>query len=367
MPDNGKIFGLHARRVPRAAKKPRPVETEPEVVSQLPRWITISGLECSARRPGFCNDARGALGKDYFLNHGPTFEALAEAGFDGFRIPFRWEHLQPELGGALDPDGVQQLRYLLSVVEGLERKAVIAMHNPGRYVMRINGEVTSCGIEEPIGKKVWVTSEDLSEFWSRMSHAFAGLPGIKGYSLMNAPHGMAKDTWVRVSQAAVEAIRVEEDDTRVHISGVGSARSSTWAKENPAEPWIDDPANNVVYEANCYLDRDQTGQYELAFEDELARDAKLSKRATTRLNPFLRWLKAGEAQGMISEFGVPCDDPQWVALLPDLLRAFEQAGIQSCWWAAGEHLEEHPLSLQISEEEPRLRPAQAELFRGRSA
>jgi hypothetical protein len=34
------------------------------------------------------------------------------------------------------------------------------------------------------------------------------------------------------------------------------------------------------------------------------------------------------------------------------------------WWAAGEHLTDHPLSLQLTEDDSEPKPAQVELFRG---
>ena len=94
MTENGKILGIHASRTPREAKRPRPVKEEP-VALELPRWINVSGLECGADRADFCNDFRGEVGQDYFLNQRPAVSLLADAGFVCFRIPFRWELLQP--------------------------------------------------------------------------------------------------------------------------------------------------------------------------------------------------------------------------------------------------------------------------------
>lgn len=356
-------LGLHASRTPLEAKRLRAVEPkDPEL--PLPRWITLSGMECGSEQPGFCNDARGKLGEDYFINRRPTFERLSEAGFEGFRIPFCWERLQPQLGGPLDPDGVQDLRYMLGATESTDRKAILSMHNAGRYTMRVDGVPTACGLEESIGGKVRVTAQHFAEFWSRLSHALCGLPNLRGYGLMSAAHDLPEGAWKMSSQSAIDSIREDGDTIPIYVAGIGSSRTSTWDNDNPDAPWINDPEDQVIYEARCYLDHDESGQYDLAFEEELAADPKLQGRAESRLKPFLDWLEASGAKGAITEFGVPCDDHRWVSLLPHMLKTLEKANVQSVWWAAGEHLIDHPLSLQLTEEDSEPKPAQVELFRG---
>lgn len=360
--EKAQVLGLHASRNPGEAKRPRPIASGPEVV-QLPRWISVSGLECGAEHPDFCDDDRGELGEDYFLNRRATFELLSNVGYECFRIPFRWERLQPELGGALDPDGVQQLRFVLGVAESLERKVVLSMQNSGDYTTRVDGAPTACALDKKVGGAVRVSTGDLAEFWSRMSYALSGLPSLAGYGLMTGPHDLAKGTWVRASNAAVEAIRLENDLTPVFVAGNGRSRASAWATQNPGEPWIEDPLDRVIYEAHCYLDDDESGQYRMSFDEELKADSKLKERSQKRLKPFVKWLEAGGAKGALTEFGVPCDDHRWVSLLPGMLQVLEQSSVQPVWWAAGEHLQDHPLSLQLSEEDHRVKLAQAELFR----
>lgn len=356
-------LGLHASRTPLEAKRLRAVEPKDQELP-LPRWITLSGMECGSEQPGFCNDARGKLGEDYFINRRPTFERLSEAGFEGFRIPFCWERLQPQLGGPLAPDGIQDLRYMLGAAESIDRKVILSMHNAGRYTMRVDGVPTACGLEESIGGKVRVTAQHFAEFWSRLSHALCGLPNLRGYGLMSAAHDLPEGAWQMSSQSATDSIREDGDTIPIYVAGIGSSRTSTWDNDNPDAPWINDPEDQVIYEARCYLDHDESGQYDLAFEEELAADPKLQGRAESRLKPFLDWLEASGAKGAITEFGVPCDDHRWVSLLPHMLKTLEKANVQSVWWAAGEHLIDHPLSLQLTEEDSEPKPAQVELFRG---
>lgn len=363
MPKKVRIRGLHAPRTAPAAKRLRAVDT-PDQAIRLPRWITLSGMECGSQHPDFCNDDLGTLGEDYFINRRPTFEKLAEVGFEGFRIPFCWERLQPQLGGPLAPEALQSLRYMISVARDLNRKVTLCMHNAGCYTTRVDGVPTTCGLEESINGIVHVTDHHFAEFWSRMSHALCGLPNLRGYGLASTALNLPDGAWQRSSQAAVEAIREDGDTVPIYVSGTGSGRTSTWGSDNPSGPWINDPEDQIIYESHCYLDHDESGQYDLPFEEELAADPKLQARAESRLKPFLDWLGANDAKGALTEFGVPCDNHRWASLLPHMIKTLEKAKVGSVWWAAGEHLTDHPLSLQLDENSSKPKPAQIELFRG---
>ncbi len=363
MSKNAKTLGLHASRTPHQVKRLCAVEAE-EAGLRLPRWITLSGLECGAEDPDFCNDALGKLGDDYFINSRSTFERLSEVGFEGFRVPFCWERLQPQLGGPLDPDGIQQLRYLIGVARSVDRSVILSMHNAGRYTMRVAGVPTACGLEEAVDGRVRVTAEHFAEFWSRMSHALCGLPNLHGYGLMSAASGLPDGAWQMSSQAAVDAIRADGDIIPIYVAGIGSSRTSTWGDDNPEAPWIEDPVDEIIYEAGCYLDCNESGQYDLPFAEELASDPKLQSRAESRLKPFLEWLETSGAKGAVTQFGVPCDDFRWASLLPEMLHRLEEASVLSVWWAAGDHLDDHPLSFQFTGRNAAPRPAQVELLRG---
>lgn len=363
MSKKAKTLGLHASRTTPRVKRLHVVESE-DTRLRLPRWITLSGLECGSDSPEFCNDALGRLGDDYFINSRTTLERLSEVGFEGFRIPFCWERLQPQLGGPLDPDGIQHLRYLIGVARSVDRSVILSMHNAGRYSMRVAGVPTACGLEEAVDDRVRVTAEHFAEFWSRMSHALCGLPNLRGYGLMSASSSLPEGAWQISSQAAVDAIRADGDIIPIYVPGIGSSRTSTWGDDNPEAPWIEDSEDAVIYEACCYLDCNQSGQYEIAFAEELASDPMLPQRSDARLKPFLEWLEASGAKGAITQFGVPCDDFRWASLLPGMLQKLEEANVLSVWWAAGDHLDDHPLAFQFTGRNAAPRPAQVELLRG---
>lgn len=360
-----RVRGLHAPPVVKhALSRPRVLTPVPDA-DPLPRWISVAGLEFGVQVPGFCNDFPGVLGRDFFLNSRTTFERLSEAGFDTFRIPFRWERIQPNLGGPLDPDGVQHLRLQMNLAHRVGGQVLLDLHNYGRYTRHVDGEPIACGLNEEFDGQILVGPDHLADLWARMAHAFSGQPGIIGYGLMNEPHDLPENAWVLASQAAVAAIRDEGDHTRLYVAGERWSSSPHWDLVNPSTPWIEDPQNKVTYEAHCYLDQDGSGEYHLSFEEELEYDPDLRTRAVERLEPFLKWLESNNAEGILGEFAVPTHDHRWASLLPPLLHALDTRGVQTAWWAAGENWGDYPLSLQPGQEGARIKPAQVELFRAK--
>lgn len=356
------IRGLHARATPNhPLARPRVLSPVPDS-EPLPRWISVAGLEFGVQSPGFCNDFPGKLGRNFFLNSRNTFERLSEAGFTTFRIPFRWERLQPTLGGPLDPDGVQHLRLQMNLAQRVGGSVLFDLHNYGRYTRHVDGEPIACGLDEEFDGQVLVGPDHLADFWSRMAHAFSGQPGVIGYGLMNEPHDLPDKAWVRASRAAAAAIRSEGDKTRLYVAGERWSSSPHWDLVNPSSPWIEDPENLVTYEAHCYLDQNGSGEYHKTFEEELEYDPSLGTRAVERLEPFLKWLEDNNADGLLGEFAVPVDDHRWTALLAPMLQALDRAGVQTAWWAAGEHWGKYTLSLQPGKDPNRVPPAEVELF-----
>ena len=355
--------GLHA---PLPASEPRtgPRALGPAPATRpLPRWISVAGLEFGTERTGFCNAFPGRLGEDYFLNRAETFERLTKVGFRSFRIPFRWERIQPQLLGPLDPDGVQHLRLLINLARRAGGEVLLDLHNYGRYAQHVDGEAVACGLEEEFDGQVLVGAQHLADLWARMAHAFSGIPGILGYGLMNEPHDLPDGAWVSASQAASAAIRAEGDRTPLFVAGDRWSSAAHWDLVNPAAPWIDDPLGLVTYEAHCYLDQNGAGEYHHSYAQELEMDPDLQERGEERLEPFLRWLEEHDADGFLGEFAVPAQDHRWCALLPRLLDRLDGARVQTAWWAAGERWGDYALSLQPRGEAEANLPAHAQLFR----
>jgi endoglucanase len=167
---------------------------------------------------------------------------------------------------------------------------------------------------------------------------------------MNEPHDMGSSDWKLISQAAVDAIRQTGDRKRILVPGNSYSNSDRFAEINGPLAWITDPANQVAYEAHCYFDSDYSGTYAKSYDQEQADDSDLEYRGVRRVLQFVGWCAANGVPGFLGELGVPGDDPRWLRVLGHALRALDHAGVDCCWWAAGEWWGNYRLSLQPRDE-----------------
>ena len=54
----------------------------------------------------------------------------------------------------------------------------------------------------------------------------------------------------------------------VSVAGYAWSALVKWPKVHP-DGWIDDPANNFLYEAHHYWDRNYSGEYSRSYESEV--------------------------------------------------------------------------------------------------
>jgi len=148
--------------------------------------------------------------------------------------------------------------------------------------------------------------------------------------------------WQRASQLVVNAIRANQDRTPVYVPGTGWSGAQSWPQNHP-KPWVDDPADAVVYEAHYYFDRDNSGTYRYSFAEEDAEarargHASLQARATAELGRFLGWCQSNAVRGFVGELGWDnrADTLRWNAVGNALYAAMDAAGVGAAYWAAGQ-------------------------------
>ena len=329
----------------------------------MPRGVSVAGLEFGSELPWFCAEEPGELGEHFLQNRASTFQRLAEGGFRLFRIPCRWERLQPTLGGALNPDMVQAVRFQASLAAKYGGRIVIDVHNYGRYYAQgAGGERQEHRLGLASGGFEQLTGDHLADLWTRISYAFCGLPEIEGYGLMNEPFGLDPGAWVQASRMTVDGIRESGDATKIYVAGDRWSSAEHWQAVNPEEPWIKQSGEGIVYEAHCYFDHNASGEYELSYSEELARDPDLPQRPLKRLQPFLEWITTNKVPGFLGEFAVPTQDEDWAALLRPFLHELDAAGIRSAWWAAGDGWRDYPLAIDPIQKGAEPSPAAQQLF-----
>ena len=123
------------------------------------------------------------------------------------------------------------------------------------------------------------------------------------------------------------------------VPGDGWSGAWTWQQNNQGL-LLSDPANNLMYEAHQYFDRDGSGTYTQSYDASGA----YPNIGIDRVQPFIDWLQANNQRGFISEFGVPNNDLRWLTVLDNFMTKLDDAGIGSTYWAGGPWWSNYPLS-----------------------
>jgi aryl-phospho-beta-D-glucosidase BglC (GH1 family) len=230
-------------------------------------------------------------GYDYIYPGATELDYYHSKGLDLIRLPFTWERMQPDLGGPLNPDELARMEAFIDAAAELGMQVVIDLHNYGRY----DGQA--------IGTSA-VPISAFADFWSQLATALHGHPGLAGYDIMNEPNSMGgTDVWPAAAQAAVDAIRAVDMHTTIYMEGDAWSGAQSWLQYN-SNFHINDVANRLVYEAHIYFDHDNSGVYAGSYDLEQA----YPNIGVDRLQPFLEWLHANNAQACVGEFSVPDTD-----------------------------------------------------------
>ena len=324
-------------------------QPEPQT-GNTPWGINLAGAEFGEDVEGFSAANPGRFDEAYTWNSEATIAYFAGRGLHQFRVPFRWERLQPVPGGELNPVELGHLRQLVGWAAKHNSEVILDLHNYGRYVLDRDGAPFSVVIDQRIDGAVPVTRSHFADLWARLSAVFQDEPVVWAYGLMNEPHDMGGSSWKLISQAAVDAIRGRGDTKRILVAGDRWSSAAHWRAANGAVAWIDDPVDRTLYEAHLYIDSDGSGKYRASFDNEMSRDPGFMSRPIQRLEPFITWCRENRVQGFLGEFGVPVRDPRWAPLLETLLARLSAAGMGGTYWAAGEWWGTYPLSLQPTED-----------------
>lgn len=316
--------------------------------SRLPYHVgvTLAGPEFGLDERGLSNASPGVHGVDYVYNSPATTRAVARAGFTLVRLPFRWERIQPKLGGPLDSAELGRLTAAVNAAGRAGLQVVLDLHNYGRYRLATPAGVVEAIIDQRVAGESLVTRAHLADVWQRLAARFRDHDAVLAYALMNEPHDMGSSSWRAISQHTVEAVREADSRTWLLVAGDEWSHAHRFGEVNGRRAWIRDPAGRTAYEAHCYLDHDASGKHQLTYGDEMRLDSGLRDRPRRRLAPFLDWLERNQVTGVLGETGVPLADPGWRSLLSDLTQAAAEKEVSVVLWAAGEWWGDYPLSVQ---------------------
>ncbi|HYI44079.1 MAG TPA: cellulase family glycosylhydrolase [Actinomycetota bacterium] len=257
-----------------SANTQAPVLEAHSSTSSYSRGINVStGTFCEGhgleRTSTFSNHDTGKYNTCYKYDSQETFDYIAARGIDLVKIEFRWEILQRRLGGPLHQKSVDRLVDVVSRAEQAGLKVIISMHNFGAYWLW-DGEK---GVRRAIGSRR-VPVGRFTDVWTKLSDLFIDHPAVS-YAIMSEPVGLKKkgdkspaEVWEWAAQAALTAIRANGDNHLILVNGYRWSSLADWPKIHP-QPFIEDPANNFVYTAHHYWDRDWSGSYDYSYSDEV--------------------------------------------------------------------------------------------------
>jgi hypothetical protein len=217
------------------------------------RGVALTGLEFGTNT-GFSNTNPGTFGVDYYLEPAASYTFVVNRGVRMVRVGFRWERLQPTLGGSLDFSYSLRLANQVLNAQSAGLQIVLDCHNYGEYYVAPGVGTPSARLTIGDGT---LTQDHFVDLWSRVSAQFSQFLGVVAYGLMNEPHDMATgaDGWELASQAAVDAIRANGDNKLIMVGGYNFSKVQGWATTHP-QPWISD--HNFMYEAHHYFDSESS-------------------------------------------------------------------------------------------------------------
>lgn len=293
----------------------------------------LSGLETGSVVPG-------VPGTDFGLPTHSELDFLRSRGLNTVRLPFKWERMQPTIGGALDSTFLGLATDLIDYAASLGMQIIADVHNFGAYGSNKIGDGT-------------LTSANFADLWTRLATALVGRAGIYAYDLMNEPSNMPNSTvWPDAAQAAINAIRAVDGTTTIIAEGDNWASAASWVSVN-GNLNLTDPANNLVYSAHTYFDRDSSGTHfdwatEVAAGDQLQNPPGplTTQIGVQRLTGYVNWLAQHGYRGLVGEMGTGSDDPHWLETLDNTLAYCQSNNVAVTYWAGGPWFRSYPMGIE---------------------
>ena len=110
-----------------------------------------------------------------------------------FRLPFRWERLQPERNKPFAAAELERLQTTVSDLRALGATVILDPHNYARYQNELIGSAA-------------VPIADFADFWGRLATLYKADQDVS-FGLMNEPHDMPSEQWRDAANAATVSAR----------------------------------------------------------------------------------------------------------------------------------------------------------------
>ncbi len=262
----------------------------------------------------------GIFNKHYTYPTPKEVDYFVSKGMNIFRLPFLWERLQGQANAPLNETELGRIKEFVSYATSKKAAVILDPHNYARYY----GEV--------IGSEKLPVSV-FEDFWKRLALVFKDCPNII-FGLMNEPHGMETELWLKDANAAIAAIRLTGAKNLILVPGNAYSGAHSWTSDWYGSPngtvmlGVVDPGNNYAFDAHQYLDRNSSGTSAQCVSETIGSE---------RLKKFTEWLREHGKKGFLGEFGAADNETSLKALddMLDYVDANDDVWLGWTYWSAG--------------------------------
>lgn len=237
------------------------------------------------------------------------------------RMPFRWERLQPALGGRLDEDEIKRIKETVALIRKHGMAVLLDPHNFGYYDKVQIGTAPA-------------TDAAFADFWARLAVEFANENGVL-FGLMNEPHDIKATDWLDAANAAIRSIRAVGARNLILVPGTAWSGAHSWEQDvmgganGTVMLGVRDPLDFYAYEVHQYLDVDSSGTHPTC---------EGAATAVKAIAGVTAWLKLNHKRGFLGEFGASADKDCMGGLREIYATMSGNSDVWLGWsyWAAGE-------------------------------
>jgi endoglucanase len=262
-----------------------------------------------------------------------VLQQFYDLGLRVVQLPFKIERVWRDYpSGKLHLKEVELIKEFVASARSVGLQVHLSPHNFASFY------------EAKLGSDGWPV-EAFAKFWGMFAKEFKDENGVWGFSLdtepvFEAPFADGIRFWQPAAQGAVDAIRKVDKNHLITVPGSDHwGNSQLWRYHSDALR-IEDPSDNFAFEATCYGDYNFSGKYDLSYAEQSQVTDPPGNHAhpdimVERVTPFVEWLSENNYRGMVSEWGVPTDDPDWLVVADHFLQFLQENGVGSSAWAWG--------------------------------
>lgn len=290
--------------------------------------VNLAGAEFNSRK------LPGVIFKDYTYPSSKELTYIAAQGANIIRLPFRWERLQPTLGGAFDAAELKRIQNVVSQAQLLDMCVLLDVHNYAKYY--------AAPITTPEAQNAF------TQLWVKLAEQL-GNPDYVALGLMNEPAHIPLASWAALAKQTLAELRAAGATHLVMVGGGGWNGLHSWFSEKDglsnAKAFADlkDPLNRSVIEVHQYADSYYSGTEQNCYPPD---------HFNPRFERIAQWAQENDLQLFLGEFGMAATDAclQTLERFLQLMEGNEWKGWS--YWAAGSWWGNYPFALNTHSDTP---------------